>query len=129
MAASAGQARGQLGEALERHAPGLAREAHEPQAARRHHHDLGQLVARSISARAPGRQGHGPAGAAPARGGVQRAAGRRVVAGDLGQAGAEVGQRLVLAAGVRLDRAASHAERTSSSSVMPQRSAKVAPCD
>ena len=42
----------QLGQPLERHAPGLAREADEPQAARGHHDDLGQLVARARPRRA-----------------------------------------------------------------------------
>ena len=47
------QVRVALGEPLQRDAPGLAREADEAQAARGHHHDLGQLVALLDLGRAP----------------------------------------------------------------------------
>jgi hypothetical protein len=91
-----------LGEALQRDAPGLAREADEAQAARGHHHDLGQLAA-LLELRPGARlERHRPAGAARAGGRRHRTAGHRGIVGDLGEPGAEVGQRLV-AAGMRLD--------------------------
>ena len=97
------QVRVALGEALQRDSPGLAREADEPQAAGGHHHDLGRLVA--LLELGPGArlERHRPAGAAPAGGRRHRTAGHRGIVGDLGEPGAEVGQGLVLAAGMRLD--------------------------
>ena len=85
--------------------------------------ELGQLVAvRShLGPRGLGAERHGAVGAALAgrRCGTVRPAAVSS-RGDLGEPGAEVGERLVLAAGVRLRRcSASQAARTRSSSVTP----------
>ena len=78
---------------------GLAREADQAEAARGHHRELGHLApVRPVHLLADlGVERHHAVVAAAAGRRADRARRDRVVAGDLGQAGAEVGERVVLA--------------------------------